>query len=542
MQRRTLLKASLALSSLGLPVIPALAKTHTPISDKDGKPFSFDWLKKHARKLAEQDYESPREKLPKTLADLEPLDYQKISYKRDHALWSAKDDADLRIMFFHVGMHFDTPVRMYALEADSDKARPIPFSPELFDYGDSSVDTKQLEGHNLGFAGWRLALKPWYAEDVNEFLSFLGASYFRAVDKNDQFGLSARGLAVNTYTDHDEEEFPDFTHFWFEQPDDGDEKITVYALLNSESVTGAYRFDIDAGDEEGVVMKVSSHLYTRKPIKRIGIAPMTSMYLKGTAQQTVRDTINPMIHDSDRLSMWNGDGEWISRPLFNPPEIQFNVFEDENPKGFGLIQQDHEFNHYRDPVTWYNRRPSLWVEPGNDWGKGEIALMEMPTVGETTDNIVAFWTPANKVEAHEHLHYDYTLYWWPQAPVAPSLAVVDKTWSGMGAIQEGWIPGDESPDDYARRFAIDFVGQPLTDMLDEDDIKVSVSASNGEISYTKVHAMKPIKGFRAVFDWKPGKDDQTPVTLRAYLHKDDKPLTETWLYQWVPPAKQDRQY
>lgn len=540
MQRRTLLKASLALTSLGLPAFPALAES--PVAQSSGQPFSFDWLKNKAKQMADSDYQSPEEKLPDSLSKLDPLDYQKITYDWHDALWSADKNAALQVHFFHVGMQFNTPVRMHAVDPDTGKAHSIPFKPELFDYADSGVNPDQLEGEHLGFAGWRLAVQPW-GSYVHEVASFLGASYFRAIDKHKQYGLSARGLAINTDVPSGEE-FPAFTQFWFERPAPHTEKMTVYALLNSPSAAGAYRFTIDVSklDSHGVIMDVSAHVYTRKAIKRLGIAPMTSMYLKGSAQETARDTIYPRMHDSDRLAMWRGNGEWICRPLYNPQTIQLNTFQDENPRGFGLIQRDHDFSDYRDPVTWYNRRPSLWLTPKNDWGKGKIALMEMPTVGETTDNIVAFWVPHEPVKAGQHLNYDYRLYWWPEPPVSPSLAIVDKTWSGMGNVQEGWIPGDRSPKHYARRFAIDFVGSPLDDLPKDADVAVNVSASNGQISYTNTHAMSPINGYRAIFDWTPDSHDTNPVTLRAYLTKGDQTLTETWLYQWVPPAPADRHY
>lgn len=540
MQRRTLLKASLALTSLGLPAFPAVsAFADTPIADGAGEPFSFDWLKDKAQTMSRQRYRSPTEELPTQLAQVTPLDYQKIEYDKRDALWSSRTNADLRVHFFHVGMHFNTPVRMHAIDAD-DRWHEIHFQPGLFDYAGSGVEPDKLAGHDLGFAGWRLAINGG-SSDAHGVASFLGASYFRAIDKNKQYGLSARGLAVDT-AEPGGEEFPNFTQFWFKQPADGSDRVTVYALLDSPSVTGAYRFDIDAGNPQGVIMDVTCELYARKAIKRLGIAPMTSMYLKGSAQETRRDTIYPEIHDSDRLSMWRGNGEWICRPLYNPQTIQFNTFLDENPRGFGLVQHNHDFDDYRNVIAWYNRRPSLWVEPKGDWGHGQIELMEMPTVGETVDNIVAFWTPREPVNAHDHLNYAYTLYWWPQPPVSPTLAQVDKSWSGMGNVQEGWIPGGHSPDEYARRFAIDFVGSPLDELATDAEVTVNVSASNGRISWSKTHRMAPIKGYRAVFDWMPTSTDVVPVTLRAYLTKGDQTLSETWLYQWVPPAPADRHY
>ncbi|MDA3922830.1 MAG: glucan biosynthesis protein D [Salinisphaera sp.] len=536
MQRRTLLKASLALTTLGLPAIPALAAS--PVSHGAGKPFSFDWLKDKAQKMSRQAYQSPKEKLPKQLADLAPLDYQKIHYNPNDALWSSRPNADLRIHFFHVGMHFNTPVRMHAIDAN-DRSHLIHFQPGLFDYAGSGVDPKALKNHDLGFAGWRLAIHPG-GKSVHEVASFLGASYFRAIDKNKQYGLSARGLAIDTDVPSGEE-FPDFTQFWFKQPADGSDKVTVYALLDSPSTTGAYRFDIDCR-ERGVVMEITSEIYTRKAIKRLGIAPMTSMFLKGSSQENARDTIYPRMHDSDRLSMWRGNGEWICRPLYNPPTIQFSTFQDENPHGFGLVQHDHKFDDYRNVVAWYNRRPSLWLEPRGDWGKGQIALLEMPTVGETVDNIVAFWIPEKPVTANDHLSYAYTLYWWPEPPVSPSLASVDATWSGMGNVQEGWIPGNRSPKQYARRFAIDFTGSPLDGLPDNANVTVNVSVSHGRVSWSTTHQMQPIHGYRAIFDWMPTSDDTAPVTMRAYLQDGDRTLSETWLYQWVPPAPAARHY
>ncbi len=59
-----------------------------------------------------------------------------------------------------------------------------------------------------------------------------------------------------------------------------------------------------------------------------------------------------------------------------PQKLQFNAYTDNNPKGFGLLQLDRDFSHYQDIMGWYNKRPSLWVEPRNKWGKGTIGLME----------------------------------------------------------------------------------------------------------------------------------------------------------------------
>ncbi|MFC0266442.1 glucan biosynthesis protein [Kushneria aurantia] len=552
MDRRTLLKASAALSALGLSVRSAFAGAGQQSGEGDGvavaldeqsTSFDYDWLKSHARELAGSAWQDTTQQLPDTLTlnNLDPREYSAISYAQNHALWSDLARGDLQVQFFHVGMQFNQPVRMYSLVEG--QARQIHFLPELFTYGDSGVDVSQLEGHDLGFAGWRVSKRPDFSAYAN-IVAFLGATYFRAIDSGDQFGLSARGLSINTAVSpqHGPEEFPYFRAFWFEQPAAHSTRMTVYALLDSQSATGAYRFDIDM-QQGRVVMGIDVNVYPREPIERLGIAPMTSMFLTGTSQRMRRDTIVPLIHDSDRLSIWTAEGEWICRPLYNPETLQYNIFRDHNPRGFGLVQDDHEFANYRDPVNYYSARPSLWCEPTNDWGEGGIVLLELPTLGETVDNIGAFWQPSQPVEAGQALHYSYNLYWSPRPPVKPSLGQVDKTWSGMGAVRDGWIPGEHNPETWAKRFAIDFRGEPIASMPDDADIGAVISASRGEtqlVSVTRLRA--PLNMWRAQFDWYPQSDSVEPVTLRLYLQQGDQTLSETWLYQFVPPAPANRNW
>lgn len=537
MNRRNMLKASAALAAFGLPGLPAFAQMIE--GETDNPHFDIDWLKTHAKKLAGQPYRSRAETLPDSLASLAPLDYQKIHFDRNHALWAGDSATDQRVHFFHVGMHFNHPVTMHAVDPKTRQSRRIHFQPELFDYDSSGIDPASLEGRDLGFAGFRLAVNG-EQNPVQEVTAFLGASYFRAIDQNKQYGLSARGIAVDIGLDRPEE-FPDFTDFWFVHPENDEDPVTVYALLDSPSLTGAYRFDIDWG-EQGTTMTVAMDLYTRADIQRLGISPMTSMFLKGTSQPQAVDTIHPQVHDSDRLEMWRGNGEWVCRPLFNPRSLQYNAFTDENPRGFGLVQHDHEFDNYRDDVAWYNKRPSLWVEPTGDWGKGDIALLELPTVGETVDNIGAFWIPAEPVKANQHLSYGYKLYWWPLPPVEPTLAQVEKTWSGMGNVPEGWIPGEQAPKDYARRFAVDFVGEPLASLAGDTQIEAEVEVSRGKLGMVQIRRFEPIQGYRAIFDWVPETTSDEAVSIRLYLRSGDRPLTETWLYQWVPPRADERHY
>ncbi|MFC0311465.1 glucan biosynthesis protein [Chromohalobacter canadensis] len=543
MDRRTLLKRSLALAAFyGLPAAPLLAATRDMPEIADGEPseFSFEWLQRLAKEMANSSYQNNVRELPSTLANMTPQDYNAIGYDPGHSLWHGLD-GELDVQFFHVGMGFNQPVRMYALDPDSHQAREIHFDPEIFRYDDADVDVAQLEGEDtLGFAGFRVFKAPSLTE--RDIVSFLGASYFRAVDDTYQYGISARGLAVNTFAESEDEEFPTYTRFWLETPEPDSTTFTAYALLDSPKVAGAYRFVIHC-EAERVVMEIDKHLYPREAIEQLGIAPMTSMFSCGTHQRRMCDTIHPQIHDSDRLTMWRGNGEWVCRPLNNPPKLQYNSFADDAPKGFGLLQTERDFDAYEDVIGNYHERPSLWVEPRNDWGKGEIQMMEIPTTGETMDNVVAFWKPSKAVEPGDSLNFTYRLYWSAQAPVTTDLARIRATRSGMGDFTEGWAPGEHYPEEWARRFAVDYVGGDILRIAKNGPpIMAQLDVSRGKTSDIQIFQVEEFEGIRVIFDWYPTEDSVDPIDMRMVLEGDGDALSETWLYQYFPPPPEQREH
>ncbi|EIX9715596.1 TPA: glucan biosynthesis protein [Klebsiella pneumoniae] len=544
MNRRRFLKSSMAVAAVcgtsGVASLFSQAAFAEDAGIADGQTRRFDYavLQAMAHDLARQPWGGAPRDLPPTLANLTPQAYNSIQYDANHSLWNNIEERKLDIQFFHVGMGFRRRVRMFSLDASTQQAREIHFRPELFKYNDAGVDTPQLEGQSdLGFAGFRVFKAPELAR--RDIVAFLGASYFRAVDNTYQYGLSARGLAVDTFTDTPEE-FPDFTSFWFETVKGDATVFTVYALLDSPSITGAYKFTIHCQDTQ-VIMDVENHLYARKDIKQLGIAPMTSMFSCGNNERRMCDTIHPQIHDSDRLSMWLGNGEWVCRPLNNPQKLQFNAFQDKNPRGFGLLQLDRDFSHYQDVMGWYNKRPSLWVEPRNQWGKGAVSLMEIPTTGETLDNIVCFWQPEKAVKAGDELDFRYRLYWSAQPPVSTPLARVLATRTGMGGFPEGWAPGEHYPDKWARRFAIDFVGGDLKAAAPRG-IEPVITLSSGEAKQIEILYVEPFDGYRILFDWYPTTDSTDPVEMRLFLRCQGEAISETWLYQYFPPAADKRNY
>ncbi len=127
---------------------------------------------------------------------------------------------------------------------------------------------------------------------------FLGASYFRVLGRGQSYGASARGLAINVATTGGEE-FPYFSDFWLVRPLPQQRTLTIFALLDSPSLTGAYRFEIRPGATTDV--EVTATLYARKNVEKLGVAPLTSMFLFGEEHRRQFDDYRPEVHDSDGL-------------------------------------------------------------------------------------------------------------------------------------------------------------------------------------------------------------------------------------------------
>ncbi|MGJ8517708.1 glucan biosynthesis protein [Carnimonas bestiolae] len=541
MDRRSVLKASAALAAFcSVPSVARAAAATAPAAIADGKPtpFSFDELKKRAKSEAAKPFGGAPGPIPETLAKLSPLQYQKIGYDKNHALWHANANRAVDVEFFHVGMNFKRRVHIYSLNQAGNQAREVHFRPSLFNYHDAGVDTNALKGQDdLGFAGFKVFRAPDFGK--SDVFSFLGASYFRAEGGDGQYGLSARGLAIDTYIDDLREEFPDFVAFWIQQPSPANsQSFSVYALLDSPSAVGAYHFVLDCENVEGkVTQEVDSFIYPRKDIAQLGIAPMSSMFSCGSNDRRACLTYHPEIHDSDRLALWRGNGEWIARPLNNPEHIQFNAFADENPRGFGLLQLQRDFATYQDTVDLYHKRPSLWVEPLNQWGKGAVNLLELPSTGETLDNIVCMWQPEQKITKGGEYHFRYRLHWAPLPPVKSSLANVLETRQGAGGFTEGWAPGEQYPDVWCRRFAVDFA-----ELKEGLSLQPQISVSGGKVQDVQVIYVKEFKGYRILFDWYPTSESTDPIDLRLFLKSGNDTLSETWLYQYFPPAASERRY
>jgi periplasmic glucans biosynthesis protein len=531
-RRREILKTAVALAATQLTYSPLVAAAQSAGASNGitgtgpAKAFDYAWLKGQAHYLATNAFAPSTDVLPPGMARLSYDQYQSLRFKSDHSLW-ADAGAAFRLQFFHVGRGFSQPVHLY--EVVDGQSREILYDPSMFEFDKSGIDPGQMKDH-AGFAGFRVQFVTDWKADV---AAFLGAAYFRAVGGDTrQYGLSARALAVDTAFPRPEE-FPRFTTFWFERPAKGAGTMTMYALMDSPSVTGALRFQISPGGT--TVMDVDAAFYPRKVIERLGVAPLTSMFYYGENDRRAVNDWRPEIHDSDGLSMWTGSGEWIWRPLTNPAQLHFNSYADDNPRGFGLLQRDRVWDHYQDDGVYYDRRPSLWIEPkGAGWGKGAVQLVEIPTTDETSDNMVAFWNPAEKPKAGQEMLFSYRMYWGTRMPYESALAQTIATRTGIGGTV------GQKRQYYSWHFAVDFAGGELAALAKDAAVEAVITASSGTTEHVTAHYVEEFKGYRALFDVRPPDDSLEAINLRLYLRIDGRPLTETWIYQWTPPAIKDR--
>lgn len=475
------------------------------------RPFSWEWLQNEALALAARPHVKPRRIEAAAAVDYDALNH--IHYRAEAELWRGREEGAVR--FFPLSVTAREPVNISVVERGS--AREISWSPHLFD-APANSPLHKLRGDKGGFAGFRV-MNP---SGVGDWLAYLGASYFRSAGPLDQYGLSARAIAIDVAL-HTVEEFPLFTHFWLERLPDA---TLIHALLDGPRMAGAWRFVVRHTGEE-VVQDVSAMVSLRDDVSRLGIAPLTSMYWYGETERGPRIDWRPEVHDSDGLLIHNGRGERLWRPLRNPSGLKINAFADHDPRGFGLMQRDRVYSHYEDDGVFYHKRPSLWVEPQSDWGAGAVELVEIPTVSEVEDNIVAFWRPATPAKQGDRLDFSYRLRWLKDEPDDTPLARVVATRSGLGGI-----PGARAREDVLK-LVVDFEGPVLKGLGRDSGVDVDILTILGKVIAHSIYPVVEQEGrWRLMLDVVP--DPGAVMDLRATLHRDGKPLGETWLYQVTP--------
>lgn len=479
--------------------------------------FAFDDVARRAEQLASRAYGAPAAALPKSLQSLSYDEYRDIRFKPALAQWR-NAGLPFELQFFHQGLFYDQPVKISEIVEGT--AREIRFSPDLFDYGRNRLDAQRFR--NLGFAGFRVHSPLNSAKYKDETLVFQGASYFRALGRDQRYGISARGLAIDTGLASGEE-FPRFVEYWIVRPEPTAKDLTILALLDSKRATGAYRLVLRPGAETVTVVKL--RLYLRENVTKLGIAPLTSMFLFGENQRSAISDYRPEVHDSDTLLMQSGTGEWILRPLLNPKRLLVTSFAFNNPQGFGLMQHDRKFDNYQDLEARYELRPSAWIEPIGKWGAGRIELVQIPSPDETNDNIVAFWVPDALPAPRKPLDVEYRIRWQKDNEARPPLATITQTRRGHGYSREP---------DTSVGFVLDFEGPTLRKLPADAKVESIVDADvNGEIVENHAYRNEVTGGWRVRLRVK-AVDSKKAVELRAFLRDENQTQSATWSYV-LPP-------
>ncbi|AUH34945.1 glucan biosynthesis protein [Paracoccus tegillarcae] len=513
MNRRNFLTTATALSGFAAIARPASAQDAEIAVEPaaESQPFGFEDVARIAQAAAGEAYDPPRSTLTGSFAELNYDQYRGIRFRRDSDPWAGHPEFALDLLA--PGLIFHEPVALNLVE--NGVARALPFDARMFEFQENlfpdGVDFDTIG--DMGWSGFRLRTPLNRPDVMDEVAVFQGASYFRAVSRGTQYGLSARGLAIGTGSQQGEE-FPIFRSFWITQPGETDRSVTVYAHLDSRSVSGAYEFVIEPGAE--TVFRTRSALFPRVELADIGIAPLTSMYWFGPADRAQIDDYRPAVHDSDGLQMLTGEDQRIWRVLSAHERLQISAFQDNDPRGFGLVQRSRDFEEYQDAEARYDLRPSAWIEPNGSWGRGAVSLVEIPVENEFNDNIVSFWRPSEPMQPGERHDFAYDLIFSDLPPDNAPLARVLATRSGTSIN-----------DPEARSYVIDF----SLDLFTTGDPEPDVRATTGEVR--NVHWLRlPYQSrLRLAFEFVPDGDKLADISAR--LNGPEGQLSESWFMRWT---------
>jgi glucans biosynthesis protein len=509
------------------------AKTPPPQPVESPVPNPFLEVVKKAQKRASRSYKEAEDFVPDFLRSLTGSQWQTIRFKPEQTLWR-NQNLPFEVEMIHSGFIYDHSVTVN--EVTSSGVTTINFSPEMFSYGNKALADK-IKQTSSGFAGFTINYPlntPYYKDTVT---AFLGASYFRGMGKHSRMGLYARGMALNTGLP-DGEEFPYFREFWLVRPKDQDKSLTVCALIESPSIAGAFKYVITPGTS--TVMDIEARIFLRKnaawPLK-VGVAPLTSMFLHSESINGMPGDYRPEVHNSDGLLFSAGENAWRWSPLTNPARLAINTFPIENPRGFGLMQRDNNFDHYQDIEARFDMRPSLWVEPQGDWGNGRIELVEIPSSEEIHDNIVAFWVPDPKTpedggKEAQALSFAYKLYWMTPGVTPHALGRA----TGTRIIKNAELT----------TFIIDFESETLKALPAETGLTSLIEGPEHAPIVDKTLTKNPATGgWRLRFSVKvprqdgvvqiiiSARDGSPRLRFRALLKEGENlpdPLTEEWVY------------
>ena len=385
-----------------------------------------------------------------------------------------------------------------------------------------------------GFAGFRVQFVTDWRDDV---AAFLGASYFRAVGGDTrQYGLSARALAVDTAFPRPEE-FPRFTAFWFERPAKDSGTLTLYALHGFAEHRRRLRFQITPGGTQ--IMDIDTRAVSAQAHRAAGHRAAHQHVLLRRERPARRERLaagDPRLRrpvDVDRrrrvdLAAADQSGAAALQLLFRRQPARLRPAA-ARPQFRSLPGRRRVLRPPAEPVG----RAQAGADGG--WGKGAVQLVEIPTVDETFDNIVAFWNPPDKPKPGQELLFGYRLYWGTHMPYSSPLAQTIATRTGIGGTV------GQKRQYYSWHFAVDFAGGELGALAKDAAGRGGDHARRAaQTEHVTAHYVEEFNGYRALFDVRPPDDSVEPIDLRLYLRIDGRPLTETWIYQWTPPSLKER--
>ncbi len=472
--------------------------------------FEAGLVTETARSLSKQPFKAPNSDLPEGLRGLTYEQYVSIRSKPAAGIWAA-ENIGFSLVPLHRGFIFSTPM-MINLVAQGQSRRVI-YDQAFYDFGKLAVPPNLGD---IGFSGFKVEAAQG-ADAFSEIASFQGASFFRAIARGQNPGTMARALSIKT-GDPRGEEFPTFRAVWIERPALAVDAIVIHAIIDSESLTGAYRFTVRPG--EATIIDTECTLFARTAVDHFGLATMSATHLLGSIDRRRSDDLRPNVSEIGGLQMLTGSGEWIWRPVANRETLQISTFVDDKPRGFGFLQRERDFERYQDDDQRWELRPSLWIEPIGDWSSGGMQLVEIPTETEANDNIITYWRPKQVLAAGSETSFAYRQFWCWSPPERPSLAVTTGSFSGRGLAAR------------RRRFIVEFTGDILADQIQAPDVKPSLSIQPGTITLMRTFRYKDFKVFRVLFEFDPGSE--TSCEMRLVLEASGKPVSETWLYRWTP--------
>jgi glucans biosynthesis protein len=475
---------------------------------------SFVDLVEYARVLSLKDF-MPVPEAPAVLRDMDYDTYRLISFRNNRSV-EVKQKSPYWLEMFHKGFVQQGDVRMNMIEEGVSHA--IPFKQDFFDYR-GKLDGKLKLPENLGFAGLKVVGRYPDHDNRQEMITFLGASYFRAIAEANVYGSSARGLAIDVGLPK-AEEFPAFREFWVIPTNTSENQLRLLALMESPSVTGAYEFVFTPGAVE-TKMAVQSVLYFRKVPEKVGLAPITSMWMWGDGLDAPVGDGRPEVHDADGLLIQSENNDWTWRALCRQIYPSVVRMELSGIHGFGLMQRDTQNAHFLDDEAKYDRRPSIWIQPHEGFGAGALELLELPAPHEGIDNIAVWWVPREQIQVQTpfRLKYDVTF------------TSGDRTVCPLGRAVAHRVIRNSKEDVVIE---VDFT-QPSTqpDALVIKDLVLELQTIRAEVTSSQIKLKQADDKNKqnlltAEVHLKPV--GEVPIELTTFLQHRGTKITETWKY------------